>query len=153
MLLVILLLVVGTAQAETIRNVYGVELPDPVMLGRYDEANQAEVLVAAIPRNGGLELWVIVQSKQNFSLSWSFPLGAISSLASVEELGDGEYEIVVGLNGEQTSQAIAMDVSDALEDLESALYARDRSPRKSSISVERSAVAVEPSAEASAGTR
>lgn len=133
------------AQAAVVRSVPSSELGEPSMLGRYDEGRDGEVLIAAIPKNGALELWVIVQSRSNYSVSYDFPLGKITSLDSVEQMGDGEFQILVGVDGVPESKGVEVDVTEALRDIETGpgLYRGRQSAPRATIDVEWVAVEAE----------
>jgi hypothetical protein len=138
----------AAAHAATVKSVPTTELGEPSMLGRYNEGRAAEVLVAAIPRAGALDLWVIVQSTSNYSLSYNFPLGQVTSLDGVLQVGQGKYEILVGVNGVPESLGFDVDVSDALLDLASTGCIRASCiPTRSTIEVERFELTAADSAE------
>ncbi len=135
------LFLLGSAHAATVRSVPTTELGEPSMLGRYSEGRDGEVLVAAIPKNGALELWVIVKSRSNYSATFDFTLGTVTSLDGVLQVGEGQYEITAGVNGVAESVGFEVDVSDALRDLpEGGMYGGRSSrggPARSTIEVER----------------
>ena len=138
----------AAAHAATVRSVPTTELGEPSMLGRYNEGTAANVLVAAIPTAGALQLWVLVQSSSNYSLTFDFPLGQITSLDGVSQVGEGKYEILVGVNGVPESLGLDVDVSVALNDLASPGCIRASCiPTRSTIEVERFELAATDSAE------
>ncbi len=138
----------AAAHAATVKSVPTTELGEPSMLGRYNEGRAAEVLVAAIPTAGALDLWVIVQSTSNYSLSYSFPLGQVTSLDGVSQVGEGKFEILVGVNGVAESLGFDVDVSDALNDLSNpGCFRASCIPTRSTIEVERFELTAADSAE------